>query len=191
MGIRCKIPFKCSISIGISRFNSLSFNCLFYFCVDYEQVNADSGDENNETNHNRKQQKQRKLLSSPHKASTSISNFDVNDCDEPLNIDSEQIINMGTNVAPPIANDESNMANNWDKFCLLLWKNSLLQWRHKVQTVIEILVPVLFSVILILIRSMVDPTFYPNSTEYKPFAINTLQPLRLVSFNFIELFCFL
>lgn len=49
------------------------------------------------------------------------------------------------------------MARNWDKFCLLLWKNWLLQWRHKIQTVVEILAPVFFSGLLVLIRSLVEP----------------------------------
>lgn len=84
---------------------------------------------------------------------------------------------MKQSTAPTVA-DDRKMANNFDKFRLLLWKNSLLQWRHKTQTIIEIMVPVMFSVILILIRSIVDPDIYPNATIYKPFEINTLQPLR-------------
>lgn len=73
---------------------------------------------------------------------------------------------------------DRKMTNNWNKLCLLMWKNSLLQRRHKIQTIIEILAPVGFSVIIVLIRSLVDPKFFPNSTYYEPFAINTLQPLR-------------
>lgn len=49
------------------------------------------------------------------------------------------------------------MAHNWDKFVLLTWKNWLLQWRHPFQTVLEILAPVIFSALLVLIRSLVDP----------------------------------
>lgn len=46
---------------------------------------------------------------------------------------------------------------NVDKFLLLTWKNWLLQWRHKTQTAFEVLAPVFFSILLVLIRSLVDP----------------------------------
>lgn len=69
-------------------------------------------------------------------------------------------------------------ATNWEKFCLLTWKNFLLQWRRKLQTAIEILVPVLFSALLVFIRSLVVPEIYPNATTYHPFPINNLDPLR-------------
>lgn len=69
-------------------------------------------------------------------------------------------------------------ATNWEKFRLLTWKNFLLQWRRKLQTVIEILVPVLFSALLVFIRSLVVPEIYPNATVYQPFPINNLDPLR-------------
>lgn len=148
-------------------------------------MNGDSGDE--EQQHNRKHQNRRSLTASYGTASTSI---DTNECTEPLNFEStgtDNIIDMGTNVAPPMYGDDRKMATNWDKFRLLMWKNFLLQYRHKIQTIIEILVPVLFSVILILIRSIVSPDLYPEKTVYKSFDINTIKPLRLVIFTvFIE-----
>lgn len=58
-----------------------------------------------------------------------------------------------------------------------MWKNWLLQWRHKVQTIVEILVPVLFSALLVLIRSLVDPKEMPPKS-YEPVSINTLEPLQ-------------
>lgn len=69
-------------------------------------------------------------------------------------------------------------ATNWDKFRLLMWKNLLLQWRHKLQIIIEILVPVLFSALLVVIRSLVVPEQMPNVTHYKPCDIETLRELR-------------
>lgn len=154
---------------------------VIYFPVhlDYEQVNGDSGDEEQQHDHSRHQNRRRSISSSYCTASTSI---DTNDCTEPLNFVStaaDNIIDMGTNAAPPMYEDRK-MATNFDKFRLLMWKNFLLQYRHKIQTVIEIMVPVLFSVILILIRSIVDPDLYPNKTVYNSFDINTLRPLRLV-----------
>lgn len=67
--------------------------------------------------------------------------------------------------------------SNWNKFRLLMWKNWLLQWRHKVQTIVEILVPVLFSALLVLIRSLVDPKEMEQKT-YEPVSIKTLEPLQ-------------
>lgn len=157
---------------------------LFLCDLDYEQVNGDSGDEEQQQQqqqqHDRsKHQNRRSISSSFCTASTSI---DTNDCTEPLNSEStatDNIINMGTNAAPPMYEDRK-MATNFDKFRLLMWKNFLLQYRHKIQTVVEIMVPVLFSVILILIRSIVDPDLYPKTTNYSSFDISTLRPLRLV-----------
>lgn len=155
----------------------MRFKFCILFILDYEQVKSDSGDE--EQQNEQKQQNRRSLSSSFCTASTSI---ETNECIEPLNFErtgSDSIIDMGTNAAPPMY-DDRRMASNLDKFRLLMWKNFLLQYRHKVQTVIEILVPVLFSVILVLIRSIVSPDLYPNKTVYNPFDISTLKPLRLV-----------
>lgn len=143
-------------------------------------MNCDSGDEElpEVQPHQLKRPTPHSLSSSVCTGSTSI---ETNDCTEPLNCEttaSDNIIKMGTN-APPI-NDERKMASNFDKFRLLMWKNFLIQYRHPIQTVLEIMVPVLFSVILILIRSIVDPDIYSKNTVYKPFHINTLYPLRLV-----------
>lgn len=66
------------------------------------------------------------------------------------------------------------MTTKWDKFRLLMWKNFMLQWRHKLQTVIEILIPVLFSALLVLIRSLVTPDVFPDDRTYPPLKINSL-----------------
>lgn len=71
--------------------------------------------------------------------------------------------------------------SRWNKFGLLMWKNWLLQWRHKIQSLVEILLPVLFSALLVLIRSLVDPEQFPDSTTFKALEVSTLDGLRLVS----------
>lgn len=81
------------------------------------------------------------------------------------------------NPAEMLAEDNTR-TTNWDKFRLLMWKNFLLQWRHKVQTVVEILIPVLFSALLVLIRYLVDPEVIAEPTRFEPFNFNSLAPLR-------------
>nr|XP_022919055.1 ATP-binding cassette sub-family A member 3-like isoform X1 [Onthophagus taurus] len=49
------------------------------------------------------------------------------------------------------------MGRNFHKFRLLFWKNYLLQRRHPIQTLIFILVPVLFVALLVFIRRLVNP----------------------------------
>lgn len=156
-------------------------------------VNGDCGEEHDDDDDDERidQRPARNTFSPSRTFSTSLSaGGDTSDCTEPLNVHrqrativSRHSVDMGTNTAPPIDDTDTGhrMANNWDKFRLLMWKNSLLQWRHKVQTLVEVLVPVLFSVILIFIRSMVDPDYYHEPTRYNPFEINTLHPLRYVS----------
>lgn len=75
-------------------------------------------------------------------------------------------------------NHDFRPANDWDKFRLLMWKNFLLQWRHKVQAILEILVPVLFSAMLLMIRSFVSPTIHSDITLFEPFEINSLSALK-------------
>ncbi|XP_063362107.1 phospholipid-transporting ATPase ABCA1-like [Cydia amplana] len=56
----------------------------------------------------------------------------------------------------------------FQKLKLLVWKNFLLQKRHKFQTLFEIASPVIFSLFLILIRCLVDPKEKPE-IPYPPF----------------------
>lgn len=69
-------------------------------------------------------------------------------------------------------------ANNFDKFCLLLWKNWLLQWRHKIRTIIEIFGPVAFCSVLVIMRYLDVPQMYPNATLYEPESLKDLEPLQ-------------
>ncbi|KAG6447128.1 hypothetical protein O3G_MSEX004759 [Manduca sexta] len=55
-----------------------------------------------------------------------------------------------------------------DKLRLLVWKNFLLQRRHKWQTLFEILSPVIFCIFLISTRCLLAPKSIPK-TSYAPF----------------------
>ncbi|XP_017106501.2 phospholipid-transporting ATPase ABCA3 isoform X1 [Drosophila bipectinata] len=67
--------------------------------------------------------------------------------------------------------------SNWDKFVLLLWKNWTLQWNHKLQMVIELVLPAIFSLLLVLVRTLVD-TEQMNTKEYPALNITDLSLLR-------------
>ncbi|XP_071520079.1 phospholipid-transporting ATPase ABCA3 [Panulirus ornatus] len=60
------------------------------------------------------------------------------------------------------------------KFWLLLWKNWILQRRKKIQTVIEVVLPVVFCVLLVIIRDLAPYGVFPKPTYYKPFEISEL-----------------
>lgn len=64
--------------------------------------------------------------------------------------------------------------NKWGKFKLLMWKNYLLVRRLKLQTTLEIIIPVIFSALLVLIRGLSDPDVFPEPFDYEPLSlINT------------------
>lgn len=66
------------------------------------------------------------------------------------------------------------------KFRLLMWKNLLIQSRYLYQTIFELLLPIVLSLILAAIRATRVPNVVPIDTHYQPFAINNLDSLRLV-----------
>ncbi|KAJ6645936.1 hypothetical protein Bhyg_01145 [Pseudolycoriella hygida] len=72
----------------------------------------------------------------------------------------------------------TSKTSNFSKFRLLMWKNLLLQWRHKLRTLVEILAPVLFSALLVVIRSLVDPRLYPCPTRFPSFPLGNLDNFR-------------
>ncbi|GJQ88081.1 hypothetical protein Trydic_g13093 [Trypoxylus dichotomus] len=67
------------------------------------------------------------------------------------------------------------MGQNWDKFRLLTWKNWLLQWRHPIQTIVEVLAPVIFAALLILVRGLVAPEERPDKI-FSPFELDPVNP---------------
>ncbi|XP_017056192.1 phospholipid-transporting ATPase ABCA3 isoform X3 [Drosophila ficusphila] len=67
--------------------------------------------------------------------------------------------------------------SNWNKFVLLLWKNWTLQWNHKWQMIIELVLPAIFSLLLVLVRTLVD-TEQRGITTYDPQNITDLSLLQ-------------
>lgn len=63
---------------------------------------------------------------------------------------------------------DARMGKNFDKFLLLMWKNFLMQWRHPVQTLVEILAPILFASLMVVLRSLVHPE-QQAAAFYRPF----------------------
>lgn len=61
------------------------------------------------------------------------------------------------------------MGKTWDKFLLLMWKNWKLQIRHPLQSLLLIIVPVIFVSQVLLFRGLVEPTEHPDGKSYKPF----------------------
>ncbi|XP_074552265.1 phospholipid-transporting ATPase ABCA3 [Halichoeres trimaculatus] len=60
------------------------------------------------------------------------------------------------------------------QFRLLVWKNYLQQKRQILVTLVEILLPLLFSGILIVLRQKVPFKDYPNATIYESYSVDTL-----------------
>lgn len=65
--------------------------------------------------------------------------------------------------------------SNWNKFLLLFWKNWIIQKRHYVQTIFEILIPALACAVLILIRGLVNPEVYRESTVWNALPTDTIE----------------
>lgn len=58
------------------------------------------------------------------------------------------------------------MSSAGGQFVLLLWKNFKLQGRKKVVTVFEILIPSLFALLLLLIRSVADSEYIAEDSTW-------------------------
>lgn len=67
--------------------------------------------------------------------------------------------------------------SDWDKFRLLLWKNWVLQWNHKISLCLELFIPVIFALLLVLVRTLVVPED-EGITKYPPISINNLSLMR-------------
>lgn len=71
---------------------------------------------------------------------------------------------------------ETEETSGWSKFQLLLWKNWVVQKRHKVQTLVEIALPVFFASLLVLIRDLAPADVFNNATVYPAYRIEPNLP---------------
>jgi ATP-binding cassette subfamily A (ABC1) protein 3 len=69
-----------------------------------------------------------------------------------------------------------------DQLWLLLWKSFLLQKRSIISTIIELLLPCIFSVILLPIRSIIDLQIFNETVTFKPFQIENIDFQNFNSF---------
>lgn len=64
-------------------------------------------------------------------------------------------------------------ANAYTKFKLLMWKNFLQQWRRRIQTVSELLLPVITMCLVLILRWQIEPLNQGTMT-YPPIKAHTL-----------------
>lgn len=69
------------------------------------------------------------------------------------------------------------MTSKWEKFRLLMWKNYLLQWRHPFQTVLEIVIPLLFMSLLVLLRSLSIPEKFSDPLIFPPTSLSNISEI--------------
>lgn len=78
------------------------------------------------------------------------------------------------------------IVNNWAKFRLLMWKNFLLMSRAKRKNIFEILIPVIFFALLVLIRIYSKPNIYPKPFDYEPLRlVNSSWPSGQKNFEWV------
>ena len=77
------------------------------------------------------------------------------------------MIKIGFNLG----DSDTTMSSTGTQFTLLLWKNFVLQGRKKCVTVFEILVPVFFAALLLMIRALSSSELIETNTEYPSFPL--------------------
>lgn len=78
---------------------------------------------------------------------------------------------------------DSELKSNLKQIRLLMWKNFTQQKRNLIGTIIEILVPTLFVIILLPIRRIIKSEQYFNNTVYESFSIDALPSNLLPEFS--------
>ena len=78
--------------------------------------------------------------------------------------------------------NKNRIKKQYSQLWLSLWKHSLLQRRSLLQTLIELIVPAVFVIMLLPIRTLIITEERTNFTTYRPFGLNMLD-LRLLFSN--------
>jgi hypothetical protein len=72
-----------------------------------------------------------------------------------------------------------NMAGNFRKFLLLLWKNALLQKRQPIVTVLELLLPVMSFLVIYMVRGLVPFSLITEPVTWGSFHVDQFPPLLI------------
>nr|XP_022903046.1 ATP-binding cassette sub-family A member 3-like [Onthophagus taurus] len=82
------------------------------------------------------------------------------------------------------------MGRYLQKFLLLFWKNSLLQWREPKDTLCDILSPILFAAFVILLRVLIIPVKHDaiQFTEFSPVIILPVNAPEKISASIFSIF---
>ncbi|KAK2724560.1 phospholipid-transporting ATPase ABCA3-like [Artemia franciscana] len=78
--------------------------------------------------------------------------------------------------------EKNQYSSGWKKFRLLLWKNWVIQIRHPVQTVSEVLLPLVFCLVLVAVRSLVEITPI-DVTTWESFTVDELPSIPVNDFG--------
>ncbi|XP_053684912.1 phospholipid-transporting ATPase ABCA3-like [Sabethes cyaneus] len=73
---------------------------------------------------------------------------------------------------------QADGTTNGEKFVLLLWKNFLLHWRSKIATLVEILIPPFFMLLLVGLRSLTEVQVNNYESIYEPLDITNFTGIR-------------
>ncbi|CAK8673428.1 unnamed protein product [Clavelina lepadiformis] len=66
------------------------------------------------------------------------------------------------------------MGSSFSQFRLLVWKNYILQKRRPIATVFELLLPLFFTLLLLIIRTQIEVTPHPKIKTWNAFTIDNL-----------------
>lgn len=70
------------------------------------------------------------------------------------------------------------VASNWKKLRLLIWKNWRIQNAHRIQLVVEFVIPIVCMLILVILRSIVQVEDYEGDLLFDPVSIDSIDSLR-------------
>ena len=86
--------------------------------------------------------------------------------------------------SPSTMSTSTSILTDLKQLNLLLWKNYLLQKRSIIGTILEILVPALFVIILLPIRTIVRSDYHPDDSVFDEYTIDALPSSLLPPFNY-------